>query len=379
MNHYCTYFDRGFLIQGLALADSLRSHDASSVVWILCLDETTKTVIEGLESPQLRPISLRELEDAEPDLLSVKDRRSTVEYYFTLSPFWPLYLLRSHPEIDRITYVDADMFFFADPSPIFAEMDAASVLVTEHRYPAHLAHHQRYGRFNVGLLSFRNNDTGRACLTWWRDRCLEWCYDRVEAEQYADQKYLDQWPVRYGGQLCVLSRPGVNLAPWNWSQYRYTIHGDQLLVDHQPVELFHFARFRPLRGDWWFQSGQLEYGVMPWRLRQAIYGRYWTALKAARATIQNQIANFDFPPRSSRGWHGFWRALVPRSFFGSDWLQLNGYFFSGRLGFGQFSGRLLSWARGEIFHRLRRQVAEKVTSEPVDHETTVFAPPQHRE
>jgi len=191
------------------------------------LDETTKRVIEGLDSPQLRPISLRELEDAEPDLLSVKKQRSTIEYYFTLSPFWPLYLLRSRPEIDRITYVDADMFFFADPTPIFAEMDAASVLVTEHRYPAHLAHHQRYGRFNVGLLSFRNNDTGLACLTWWRDRCLEWCYDRVEAEQYADQKYLDQWPLRYGGQLCVLSRPGVNLAPWNWSQYHYTAQGEQ--------------------------------------------------------------------------------------------------------------------------------------------------------
>jgi len=118
---------------------------------------------------------------------------------------------------------------------------------------------------------------------------------------------------------------------------------------------------------------------MPWRLRQAIYGRYWIALKAARAKIQQQIENFDFPPRSSRGWHGFWRALIPRSFFGSDWLQLNGYFFSGRLGFGQFSGRLLSWARGEIFHRLKRRVAEKVQSETIDQETTVFAPPQHRE
>ena len=39
MNHYCTYFDRGFLAQGLALWRSLGKHDLDSVLWVLALDE----------------------------------------------------------------------------------------------------------------------------------------------------------------------------------------------------------------------------------------------------------------------------------------------------------------------------------------------------
>jgi len=358
VNHYCTYFDQGFLIQGLALAQSLDEHDRSSILWVLCLDETTKSVLDQLGSPQVRTISLRELEEWDPNLLAVKDQRTTVEYFFTLSPFLPLFVLEKNPLLERITYLDADMFFFSDPAPIFAEMDAASVLVTEHHYPDYLAHHSRFGRFNVGILSFRNNDTGRGCLTWWKNCCLSWCYDRVEQNLYADQKYLDQWPLRYGGQLCVLSRPGVNLAPWNWSQFNYSYRDGKIWVENQPLELFHFARFRPLSSDRWLQSGQLEYGVMPWKLRQGIYGRYWKALKAAREDIRRVMPSFDFPQRSSRGWHGFWRALLPRLFFGSDWLQWNGYLISGRFGLGRFSGKVLSWARGELFHRLRKRVSD---------------------
>ena len=33
----------------------------------------------------------------------------------------------------------------------------ASVVVTEHRFPAWLRHYERHGRFNVGLLVFRND------------------------------------------------------------------------------------------------------------------------------------------------------------------------------------------------------------------------------
>ena len=138
------------------------------------------------------------------------------------------------------------MFFFARPGPIFAAMDAASasVLVTAHRFPEWLRHYKQHGKFNVGILSFRNDAAGRACLDDWRTRCLAWCYDRLEDGKYADQKYLDEWPARLGAALLVLDRPGVNLAPWNWMGYNF-VH--RLWVDDHELTLFHFARFRPDR------------------------------------------------------------------------------------------------------------------------------------
>ncbi len=357
MNHYCTYFDRNFLIQGMALAGSLRRHDPESTLWVLGLDEFTNTYLRGLGDPRIIVVSLATLEQDDGDLSAIKAQRSSVEYYFTLSPCWPRYLLRANPTLSCITYVDADMFWLAPPSTVLAEMSRASVLVTEHRHPNHLAHHSQFGRFNVGLLSFRNDQTGLACLEWWRDRCLEWCFDRLENGKYADQKYLDEWPALFGPALHVVQRRGINLAPWNWSQYRYEERGGQLLVEGEVIELFHFARFRPTCGNWWFQSGQLEYGVMPWQLRQYLYGNYWNALCQAREQIRLRHPSFDFTPGSARGWHHFWWAIGPRLLFGSDWLRVGSVFISGRLGLGRYSGVLMAWTRS----RVKRPASRRVT------------------
>ena len=219
MNHYCTYFDRGFLIQGLALWRSVAAHDADAELWVLALDEFTADALGELAEPRLHVVSLATLEAGDTELAAAKANRTRVEYFFTLSPCWPRWLLATHPEMARVTYIDADMFFFASPAPVFAAMDAAraSVLVTAHRFPAWLRHYERHGRFNVGILSFRNDTAGRACLDDWRARCLAWCHDRLEDGKYADQKYLDAWPERWREKLLVLEHPGVNAAPWNWA------------------------------------------------------------------------------------------------------------------------------------------------------------------
>ncbi len=346
MTHFCTYFDRGFLAQGVALADSLRQHAAESVLWVLCLDDATEAVLARLAHPAIRTVSLRTLESADPELAQSRPGRTAVEYIFTLSPCWPRYLLRQHPDVPAVTYLDADTYWFASPATFLAALEEASVLLTEHRHPPYLAHHARYGRFNVGILSFRNDEIGRACLDDWRERCIAWCHDRVEDGRYADQRYLDAWPARWGERVRVIGRPGINLAPWNWRAHVCSVPADgSVWVDHAPLELFHFARFRPLVGDWWFQSGQLEYGVMPWRLRQRIYGAYWRALREARRRIRRADPSFAFETPHHRRWHQWWRALVPRAVFGSDWLRLGPWFISGRVGLGRHSGQVLAGLR----------------------------------
>jgi hypothetical protein len=353
MNHYCTYFDGGFLPQGLALWRSLAKHDPDSVLWVLALDETTARVLGGLGGSFLKVVTLAELEAADPELARVKSTRTRAEYYFTLSPCWPRYLLRKRPDLGRVTYLDADMLFFASPEGVFAAMDAAraSILVTGHRFPEWLRHYEKHGRYNVGLLSFRNDDSGRACLDDWRTQCLAWCHDRLEDGKYADQKYLDAWPEKFGAAVLVLDDPGVNLAPWNWTAQPCAVGPGSVAVDGRPLVLFHFARFRAITGDWWWQSGQLDYGVMPWALRQAVYGPYWRALVAARAEIRQAEPAWRQPVRAARYDRDFWRSLPLRLLFGSDWLRLGDRFVSGRLGLGRYSGRVLAKLRTIFLRR----------------------------
>jgi hypothetical protein len=369
LNAYCTYFDRRFLIQGLALATSLRAHDPSAMLWVLCLDEFTHAYLREAGHENIRAVALAELEGYDPALRAVKKKRTRIDYYFTLSPCWPRYLLHTHPEFERVTYVDADMAFFASPEAIFSEMAQRSVYITEHRYPPHLAHHRRFGLFNVGILSFRNDRAGHECLTQWRRQCLRWCHDTAEDGRYADQGYLDAWPALLGDKLCVSQHPGVNLAPWNWQTQRVTTRADRVAIGGQPLVVFHFARFRPLYGTWLFQSGQLEYGIMPASLRRAIYSPYWRLLSSALKEIRRLRPDFDFPKSTARGWHAAWKSLGPRVFFGSDWLRLGSGFFSGRLGIGQFSGRVLNRLR------LLREKPEPVVNTPSPFPATTTSAP----
>lgn len=348
MNHYCTAFDSNYAQRGVALWLSLRRHDPGAVLWVLCLDETIAGTLRELGESGLRPIPLAELEAADPELPPARANRSRVEYIFTLSPCLPRYVLLQHPEVDVITYLDADTAFFSSPQPIFDALGTGNVLIVAHRFPAFLDDLNVRGRFNVGVLCFRNSAEGRRCLDDWRRRCIEWCHDRVEADRYADQKYLDAWPTAFAG-VVECRHPGVNLAPWNWMNHRYTFAGGELRVDGQPLVIFHFAGFRPL-GPSKAESGQLEYGIMPLRVRSWIYGRYWRLLQEAGEWLMRVGAAkpSTFYRQESRS---AWKTRLLRLLFGSVWWRLGPWWISGRGGLGQASGRMV--------RRIRRALASE--------------------
>lgn len=319
------------------------------MLWVLCLDEASADAVRQLAEPDLRALPLTDLEKSDPALVAARANRSWVEYVFTLSPCWPRFLLQRHTDISVLTYVDADMAFFSSPKPIFDSLGEANVLVVEHRFPSFLHDLKERGHFNVGVLCFRNNEGGRAVLDDWRSRCLEWCHDRVEATRFADQKYLDAWPRQFSG-VVICPHPGVNLAPWNWMAHRYQFRGESLLVDGQPLVVFHFARFRRL-GPASADSGQLEYGVMPFRLRSWIYGRYWVLLERAAERLTGVMPSTSHPMSVSRGKRAAWKSRLLELTFGSIWYRCGPWWISGGFGPGRFSGRALRWVRRSFARR----------------------------
>lgn len=359
MRHYCTYFDSGFLIQGVALWRSLRQHAPGSVLWVLALDEAAAEALERVGDSTLRVTRLAELEAADQQLAAVKAGRSRAEYIFTLSPCLPRWLLRTQGGLDSITYLDADVLLFGEPDRIHSGPGGAGadVVITPHRFPSWGRYLEAHGRFNVGVQIFANTPAAHAVLDDWRTRCLEWCFDRLEGDRYADQKYLDAWPARFGSTVRVLEDPGVNLAPWNWQSHRCTVgEAGEVMVDGRLLVLFHFARFRPIAGTWLWQSGQFQYGVMPWRLRQAVYGAYWRALEDARTALASRGCRCALPRGSLRAGGLSLGAWVLRLACGTDWFRIGSRFLSGRFGLGRFSGRILAWRarRTESASRIER-------------------------
>ena len=212
MRHYCSYFDHRFIPRGLALLSSLRKHGADFRLYVLCLDDLCYDALIRKQLPNVVPIPLPALELFDRDLRAARARRSMIEYFFTLTPAFPLYLLSAYPEIDIITYLDSDLYFFDDPERVFEELGGGSTAIIGHRFSEAGRFRERYGIYNVGWVSWRNDHVGRACLEWYRERCLEWCFDHADGERFADQKYLDEWPERFP-RVRNIAHKGCNLAP----------------------------------------------------------------------------------------------------------------------------------------------------------------------
>src|SRR5262249_12108200 len=132
MYYFCTYFDQHYLTRGLALYDSLRRHCPPFRLWVLCMDHMTYEVLQRLQLPGLNPIALQELERDDEALRTAKQNRSKIEYYFTCTPSLPLFVLKNWSDVDVITYLDADLSFFASPKPLFDEMGARSIAIIRH-------------------------------------------------------------------------------------------------------------------------------------------------------------------------------------------------------------------------------------------------------
>jgi SAM-dependent methyltransferase len=236
---FCTLFDSRYLARGLVTIRSLRRVRPDARIRVLCIDDETKQHLDRLDEPGVVPIGMSELEQHDPELASVKAGRTRGEYCWTATPALCRFLFEREPELEEVTYLDADLFFFADPQPLFDELADGSVLIVPHRYaPLWAEQEVAHGIYNVEWLTFRRDDRGLAVLDWWRERCIEWCYARVEDGKFGDQKYLDDWPERFEG-VHVLRHPGGGLAPWNLPRHRLANDAGSITVDGEPLVFFH--------------------------------------------------------------------------------------------------------------------------------------------
>jgi hypothetical protein len=277
---YCTYFDHNYLPRGLALYHSLQQHAPGAQLWVLCLSDACYRTLLALDLPTLVPVRLADFEAADPDVAATRSTRSLIEYYFTCSPAWMLFVLDSTLDAEWVTYLDSDLFFFASPDPIYDEMKDAAFGIIPHRFSCGLEDYRRFGLYNVGWVSTRRRDDGIAALRWWRERCIEWCYDRVEGDRFADQRYLDRMPEMFSG-IHVISHLGANLAPWNLADCRLEWNNGRVEIERRyQLVFFHFYGIKR-SGGYYFTGHRLYHAPFSSLMKDRLYKPYVAALAEA--------------------------------------------------------------------------------------------------
>lgn len=286
--YFCTLFDSNYLLKGVAMLETLQLHCPGAHVFVLCMDEQTGTLLKQLGMSYITCIALKDFEDEA--LLAVKSQRSIAEYCWTLSPCLPWYVLQNNPQVDLITYVDADLFFYSPVQPLFDEIGDASIAIIEHRFTDRLKHLEVNGRFCVEWVSIRRDEQGMACLSHWRDQCIEWCYYRLEDKRMGDQKYLDEWPELYSS-LVILQHVGAGVAPWNYSKYAFRMNGNrQVTVDDELLIFYHFHQFQLLDNGGFDRLS--TYYTSECKEPDEVYRRYEAYLKAVLQKVRRFVPTF---------------------------------------------------------------------------------------
>jgi len=273
MRYFCTYFDQNYLTRGLALHRSLTEHAGDFELVILCMDGAAETALRERALPHVRLLPVAELTARYPALNAAQSDRTKLEFFFTCTPWLMRHLLSQLPAGELLTYLDADLYFFSSPQAVYDEIGAASVGITPHHFPPSLAHLERYGRYNVGWVSLRNDATGQACAADWAEQCAAWCFNLLESDRYADQKYLDAWTGKFPGTVS-LQHPGINAAPWNIKDRLITEGKKGVLINKRPLIFYHFHALVHLEHQLYDPSLHKYDAVLTPGLREHVYLPY---------------------------------------------------------------------------------------------------------
>jgi len=218
--NFVTHFNSKYLLQGLAMYDSLVRYLDAFQLWVVCMDEETYEILTNLNLSKLKPVRFEKFENER--LCSLKKERSLVEYFWTVTPVVNRIVFELDSSVECLTYLDADMWLLNDPTYIFEEFSQSNkdVLITRHDYAPKYDQSKLSGKYCVQLLIFNRNSLD--VLAWWEERCVEWCYGYADSGRFGDQKYLESFESEFPDRVHVLKEKGLMLAPWNASIYTYS-------------------------------------------------------------------------------------------------------------------------------------------------------------
>lgn len=245
---FCMVVSRTRLIQAIACFLSLYKNMDNFKVYILCVDEKCYEFLKEINLDKIVLVTIAELN--REDLLAIKASRKLNQYCWTLKPGFIKYIFTLDDSINRVTYIDSDLFFYQNPNVIFENQPDASVLLSsgEIFLPMYSKEFNQTmqtltGNFNSGFISFKKDINGLQCVNWWDKMCVDSCTSNPEDNKFGDQKYLDDMPFLFNN-VYEITTQGINIGHWNYLKYKFTVSNDNVMVNNNKLIFYHFSGFR---------------------------------------------------------------------------------------------------------------------------------------
>lgn len=279
MNSFCTITTNGYLFKCLALYESILKHNGGNFhLWICTVD---KTAYEVLMKCKLSHATIVDVQEIENDaLFEAKNNRYKNEYCWTIKASFIKYVLNKNYLLDSILYLDSDTYFFSKPHTIFESLKYNDILLTCHNFTHGFYHLNKLkGKYNAGIVGFKNSRRALYLLDWWEKNCIKWCYNQVIPNKFADQKYLERI-----GDKCkrtaINKSFGVNTAMWNIDNKVVVKNGNEIFINDDLLLVYHFSSFSIINENE-FDLWHCEYSKPDAKIIEYIYAPYAKSISNA--------------------------------------------------------------------------------------------------
>ncbi len=165
-----------------------------------------------------------------------------------LKPFFAAHILEHHNDVQRLIYLDSDMYVFGT----FASITEAAITLSPHRTKntAYLPEPKnysiislnRYGVYNAGYFELQRKAEAFAFLDWWKELLEHTGYEKPDEHLFGDQLWLNL-VHSFFDDVYINKNPGYNVAIWNLIERQVEERNGTYYVNNQPLVLFHFSKY----------------------------------------------------------------------------------------------------------------------------------------
>jgi len=241
----CTIVSPNYLAYARTLASSYMAHHPGHRFFVLVVADHAEPSVFASEADVFTPVSLHHigLEDVYREAM----KYDILELNTNVKPTFLKHLIGTY-DLEKLVYLDPDIFVYAPLTPVFDALSTYDAVLTPHMttpiFDGKSPSEQDLlynGTYNLGFFAVRRSDEGYRILTWWEQRCLELGFSEGRSGLFVDQKWMNHAPGFFPN-LLISRHPGLNMAYWNLhertlaeSSAGYVVNATELLC------FFHFS------------------------------------------------------------------------------------------------------------------------------------------
>lgn len=239
----CTIVSRNYLHFARTVCKSFLAAHPGAEFYVLLVDRPDGD--RELRGEPFTPVWVEDL--GIPGFLSVAFKYNILELSTGVKPSFLKWLL-DRRGVERLIYLDPDIFVYAALDEIDERLRETDIVLTPHmlspirddRKPEE-QDFLRVGVFNLGFIGVSNRAPARAFLDWWEARCLALGFLEQRSGLFVDQKWINFVPCFFPG-VGIVRDPGCNVAYWNLHERTIGAKDGGLLVNGaSPLKFFHFS------------------------------------------------------------------------------------------------------------------------------------------